>query len=434
VETVKAAQIMEQVATETLTEIVPQMSETSLTETLPEVSADKLHEIPAQTLFDALPTAPTEQLVGEEPPVPPPDLEAPVVRFTTPTETVYVAIRTSAGEWVVVVGSPVPIKKIMIKTKTALANVETNLAELAQRPAEVTAAPPGEMFGNYLSITFTNAGPQDIELGWVKFEVAKDWIATGNIHKWSIAFNRWDAELGEWISLPTKRVDEDETFVYYTVSIPRFSIFAITGTKAPPPVKFQVANLNISPPEAEAGQPITVSAEVTNLTQTKQTYTMNLWVNKTVEASKIIPLDGGQTVTASLSVSKKAAGTYQVRVERLTGQFQVKPAAVPTPAPAPIPTPAPTPVPTPVPAPAPAPAPTPVPAPAPTPVPAPAPTPPSVPAPTPAPTLAPTPSPAPAPSTPALPQPGVPIWLIVVTVTAVVVITFGVIFVARKRQ
>jgi PGF-pre-PGF domain-containing protein len=329
----KAAAIMEQLPTERLTDIIAAMSEASLTERLPGLSVDKLYSIEPAVLFATLPNAPTEQLVSEEPPQPPAGLDEPVVVYTTPTGAKYLAVQTMAGEWVVVMGTPEPIDRLMIKTNKALQDVGTTLEVSEQKPPEaLIMLPAGQIARAYATISFENAAPEDIELGHMTFKVEKEWLEQNSVHKWSVALYRYDPELNRWIALPTKRVKEDDTYVYYTVVITRFSVFAISGSQAVLPPTLKVTNLEISPAEAESGADITISADVTNTSDSAATYAITLWINGTAEAGKDVSVPAGRTESVSFTTNRTTAGSYEARIDRLLADFNVtKPTPKPTP-------------------------------------------------------------------------------------------------------
>jgi PGF-pre-PGF domain-containing protein len=319
-----AAAVMEELSTDKLTETIPEMSEESLTERLPGLSPDTLYDIDPEVLFDSLPNAPTEQLISEEPPEPPAEAEAPIIVYTTPTGARYLAIRTWSGEWAVVMGTPIPIDRLMIKTKRALDNVETTVEIFEERPQEVAVGLAADQtVMAYISITFANATPEDIELGHMTFKVEKEWLEENSVHKWSVALNWYDPELRQWIALPTKRVEEDSSYVYYTSPITRFSMFAISGSEALPPVNFEVANLAINPTEAKTGQDITITADITNLSDEAGTYVASLWIDGTVEAGQDISLEANETKAVSFTVTRDVEGSYQVRLDRLFDSFSV---------------------------------------------------------------------------------------------------------------
>jgi len=325
VATDKAADIMEEVSTDTLNDLVGEMSEESLTETLPEVSTDTLHSVDVETLFDALPNAPTEQLTSEEPPEPPEELTDPVVRYTTPSGAQYVAVRTIDGEWVVVMATPEPLDKLLIKTNKALKDVETTVEILDELPSEVTVGlPAGQTIMKYINISFENAKPENIELGHLGFHVENEWLEQNSIHKWSVTLNQYAPELEKWLALPTKRIGEDDTYVYYTVVVTHFSTFAISGSQVAAPPEFKASNLAIgSGGVPQADEDVTISADITNLSNTAGTYAVTLWIDDTVEAGKNVSLGAGETTPVSFTVSRDVEGSYQVRLDRLFGNFRV---------------------------------------------------------------------------------------------------------------
>ena len=319
-----AATVMEELSTDALTDVIPEMSEESLTDILPGLSPDTLYSVDPDVLFDSLPNAPTEQLVSEDPPEPPADAEAPIIVYTTPSGARYLAVRTWAGEWVIVMGTPPPIDQLMIKTREALIDVETIVEIFEKRPSGVTRLPAGQVASAYFTISFENATAEDIELGHITFYVEKEWLEDDSIHKWSVALNRYDPELEQWIDLPTKRVKEDDYYVYYTTTITHFSTFAIAGSETLPPKNFEVSDLNISPVEAEIGEAtITVSADVTNLSDETGTYVATLWIDGTVEAGQDVNVEAGETEPVSFTVTREAAGSYEVRLDRLYGSFSI---------------------------------------------------------------------------------------------------------------
>ena len=325
----QAAATMEKASADTLNNVIPEMSEESLTKRLPELSKDKLDSINTEVLFNSLPNAPTAQLTGE---VTPEALEGlpDVVRVTADGEE-YLAIRTEKNGWVIIAATPAPVDQLMIKTKQALTNVKTTVEVFEEQPSEVAVGlPAGQIVRAYVTITFENITPEDIEVGHMTFYVEKEWLEQKSIHKWSVVLNRCDPELGQWISLPTKKVREDDSKVYYTVVITHFSTFAISGSEALPPMNFKAANLTINPTEAETGETVTITADVTNLSDTAGTYAVTLWINQIVETGTDIYLKAGETAPMSFTVTREVEGSYEVRVDRLFGDFTVA-KAVPAP-------------------------------------------------------------------------------------------------------
>jgi len=124
-------------------------------------------------------------------------------------------------------------------------------------------------------------------------------------------------------------LDEDDSYVYYTVATTHFSIFAVSGSQALPPRNFEVANLAINPIEAKTGEDITINADITNLSNTAGTYAVTLWIDGTVEAGKNVSLEAGETTPVSFTVIRDVVGTYEVRFDRLFGSFNIAETALP---------------------------------------------------------------------------------------------------------
>ena len=321
---VKASAVMEGLTITKLTDTIPAMTEESLTERLPGLTMEKITSIPVQVLFDSLPNAPTEQLTSEEPPKPPAEAGPPVVIFTTPSGATYLAVRTWENEWVVVMHTPPPVHELLIKTKRVLENVETTLDVLEKLPADITVGlPAGQIARAYIDVTFKNALPEDIDVGHMTVKVEQSWLAQNSIHKWSVVVSRYDPELKQWVAMPTKRVKEDETYVYYTVVLTHFSTFAVSGSHTLPPLEFGISNISINPTQAKTGEPITISADITNVSDTAGTYAASLWIDNTIETGKNVTLQAGETSKVTYTVTRNVAGNYEVRLDRLFGSFSV---------------------------------------------------------------------------------------------------------------
>jgi PGF-pre-PGF domain-containing protein len=333
----KAAAVMEELPTQKLNDTIPEMNETALTERLPGMSAEKLYDVKPAVLFDSLPNAPTEQLVGEVAPVVLEGLDQPEVLRVTSDGEEYLAIKTVEDEWVVVMATPAPLEQLMIKTKRALENVKTIVGVFEKQPAEIAVSLPAEQTVRaYVAVSFENAVPEDIEIGHMNFYVEKDWLKQNSIHKWSVVLNRYDSALKQWVPLPTKRVKEDDSRMYYSVTITQFSIFAISGSESLPSRNFEASNFNLDLASIKGGEPVTISADITNLSDKAGIFVATLWIDNTIETGKNISLKGKETTALSFTVTRNIEGSFEVRLDRLFGSFSVTEAA---PAPAPTETP-----------------------------------------------------------------------------------------------
>lgn len=112
-----------------------------------------------------------------------------------------------------------------------------------------------------------------------------------------------------------------------TAQISHFSIFAILGVTggapAPRPASFIISSFNVSPTSVEVGEPVTITAAVTNSGGSQGSYTAVLKVNGAVEAEKEISLSPGETKTVTFTIRKESAGKYNIAIDGKSGSFQV---------------------------------------------------------------------------------------------------------------
>ena len=101
--------------------------------------------------------------------------------------------------------------------------------------------------------------------------------------------------------------------------------FRITSAAPPPkPAEFQLTNLIIDPQVTDQSTPVTISIKVTNVGETTGSYPMDLKINDAVKESKTVQLAGGETTTATFTVTEANKGTYAVAIGNLTGEFTVQ--------------------------------------------------------------------------------------------------------------
>ena len=337
----KSIAVMEGLSADKLTGIMLDMSEALLLERLPGLSPEKLYSISPQALFTALPNVPAEQLVAETPPEPPSGAVPPVTLYTGPDNARYLTVRTFAGEWVVIVATPPPFGIVLIKTKNAAENVRTTVETFTSRPPEIAAALPAKaLIGTYFKITIENITADNIQLGYINFKVDRLWLESYPINEWGVFLNRYDSGFTDWMQLPTRKVNEDAGYIYYAAVTSHFSTFAITGYQINPAPKVKASGLSVLPAAPKAGEPVTVSADLTNLSNTNVTYPATLWINGRIEVGQDISLKASETKKVSFPTSRSADGNYNVRLERLLGRFTIgQAAATPLPSPSPSPSP-----------------------------------------------------------------------------------------------
>ena len=351
-ETAARSAVFEEISTGKLSEIIRLMNEDELTEPMSRMSLDRFHAIPFDVRLSALPSVPIEQIVMEVAPQADPNLPPPTVAGESPTLVRYTVPETSASGWTTLAASPGPIERVLARFGSRRTDVEVVVEILAGLPLDLPVLTDDHAVDSVFRVDVDNVKAEDISVAHITFSVRKAWLEGNDIHRWSIQLRRFDSALDMWIPFPTSRVEEDSEKVVYTVAVPGFSVFAVTGSSQLPQPIFDVANLEIIPQSPVAGQKIRVQAEVTNVGQVKTAYPANLWINGVIEDSGVVPVDGGETASFGFTVSKPE-GTYEVRIERLFAQFEATQpeeefalAATSTPVPTATPSPSPTPTPT----------------------------------------------------------------------------------------
>ncbi|MDH5443510.1 MAG: PGF-pre-PGF domain-containing protein, partial [Hadesarchaea archaeon] len=156
----------------------------------------------------------------------------------------------------------------------------------------------------------------------IRFKVEKSWIILNEINIATITLNRYDSLTGEWTSLPTTYLSEDDTYVYFSAISPGLSVFGVSGSKIIP-ANFELSNLVITPSEVSAGETVTISVVVNNVGGRTGSTTVTLEINGVAVDTRSATLDAGESTTVTFTVSEDAAGTYTVNVAGLTGSFVV---------------------------------------------------------------------------------------------------------------
>jgi hypothetical protein len=106
------------------------------------------------------------------------------------------------------------------------------------------------------------------------------------------------------------------------------AVIAITASAAcqssTPPAKFEINSLNVKPSEVDIGEKAVISAQVTNTGGAGGIYGVGLYVDGKRIDTKDVSLDPGFSQTVNFSLSKAAAGTYEIGVGKSTATLTVK--------------------------------------------------------------------------------------------------------------
>jgi hypothetical protein len=95
---------------------------------------------------------------------------------------------------------------------------------------------------------------------------------------------------------------------------------------APKPAEFTVTDLTINPLEAEAGEPILISVNATNIGDIEGVYSANLTINNMLRETQEILLVGKESKILEFTVLENEEGNYSVEIGGLTGTFRIRPA------------------------------------------------------------------------------------------------------------
>ena len=251
---------------------------------------------------------------------------------------------TGEGEWQSV-GSPAPIERILERLPRTFPSARVIVSDVIELPGGVPPLPAGRVVNSYLTLSAENFESQDIFTAHVALFVEKSWLDANQVHQWSVQFSRFNEEQEAWRPAPAKRLREDEERVFYSVVVPAFSLWSISGSVDVPDVRFRVKDLTITPAQPQEGQSVTIRAQIANLTDEAAEFYATLWLNSQANATQGVLIPPGATVPVAFTVRPKA-GSYDVRIDRLLGGFNVQAAPTPTVTVTPTPTRTATPVPT----------------------------------------------------------------------------------------
>ena len=114
---------------------------------------------------------------------------------------------------------------INIRVKNSVNDINIVIEKLPGKPATVIHNLTGKVY-HYIKIDKTNIKDEDIDKATIRFRVEKNWIQQNRINESTIALYRYT---NRWEKLPTRKVSEDATDVYFEAESSGLSIFAIAG-------------------------------------------------------------------------------------------------------------------------------------------------------------------------------------------------------------
>ena len=90
------------------------------------------------------------------------------------------------------------------------------------------------------------------------------------------------------------------------------------------PAEFFLNNLLINPKDADAGEPIQISVNVTNIGDLSDNYTLSLFINDIIVENQTVRLAGGISSILEFTRSEFTEGNFTVRLGNLSDIFRIK--------------------------------------------------------------------------------------------------------------
>jgi hypothetical protein len=153
----------------------------------------------------------------------------------------------------------------------------------------------------------------------IRIRVGADWVRAYGVE--NIKGTRV-ADDGTVEEVATTCTPVDGQYECELVSPKGFSIFALTAV-APIPAAFALTQLTIAPPVVRPGEPVEISAVVSNSGTSAGSYSAILSINGEPKASRSLTLEGGKQGVIRFFVVQAKEGHYDVAVDKLVGSFEV---------------------------------------------------------------------------------------------------------------
>jgi hypothetical protein len=119
----------------------------------------------------------------------------------------------------------------------------------------------------------------------------------------------------------TFTVVRDQPGEYYIELDGLHGMFVVTSRKPP---SFSVSNLTIAPERVKQGEPVAISAVVTNSGETPGNYSVVLRIKGVAEGIEEVNLGPARSQRVTFNIIKDTAGFYPVTLENMTGKFVVE--------------------------------------------------------------------------------------------------------------
>jgi PGF-pre-PGF domain-containing protein len=176
-----------------------------------------------------------------------------------------------AGENASLTFEKIDITRIIINANNTIRNAEVTIQQI-EKTANITNV--SGIHYRYFNITTANLTATDITNATIEFKVNKTWINENDIDETTITLNRYSNITGNWCALPTTKIEEDNTSLYFESETPGFSLFAISGEKKAASL---AAETEIPMPEVTVTPTPTTSSPMSSVTPQQKTSLKGKW-------------------------------------------------------------------------------------------------------------------------------------------------------------
>jgi len=118
------------------------------------------------------------------------------------------------------------ITEIEITSKEDVENAEIKVEVAFSNEIPKIIVEANKILLTYIKIT-SNISSEKLDNIKIRFKTEKSWIDSSNIDVSKVALYKFEND--EWIKLPTQKVSEDNSNIYYEATLNSFSFFAIVG-------------------------------------------------------------------------------------------------------------------------------------------------------------------------------------------------------------
>jgi PGF-pre-PGF domain-containing protein len=210
------------------------------------------------------------------------------------------------------------ITDLTINVGESAENVQISVQQLTDRPATIEIAAPGVVYQHF-SITVENLPEDKIDNVVIHFKVEKSWIADNLVVINTIVLNRYDSATGQWVSLPTTYLGEDDTYVYFSAVSPGLSVFAVSGTAAVPDFGVSVDPTSGSVALGESTTATVSITQIEGLSSTVSLSASGLPSGATISFSQSSGTPSFDSTITISTASTTPAGTYTITITATDG-------------------------------------------------------------------------------------------------------------------